>query len=522
MAEEVPSQSFFFNALKRSFSRTFEQSSKKDHVFVIPTFSSLPQKIDAEFVKSHVLKPSPYFKDCFTLLEQEKVVAIKGKQIVCRQGFRYPRTVQIIAEETCYNDDFEAYRLLLVSAPLVGRIRSGSIARPIKTRDKLAVARRSISEHKRCIRACILDSKSLNIFQTELQEFIDHFRGNYVLVKGFVDDAAQKCKNRCRVSIEGALRGVKLGHDRQHALVVATEMLVIYSLRKKIFDGICTLCQDEDKKFYECIKALHKGGSKISVRQLLGVRQDLSCNPENAVSRLRELNSTDCNTPLAKLCCLYDVQELLSSAVKSEGREVLAADDMLPLIAYTIFLAGDQQWCSNWEYLKHFSPDSKVLSGINAGNLGYQLANYQAAMDLLRTSKPSHREGSQPVAAKSGEHERDANDRKAPDYGLAEAVNRPSRADSRIREGGSSARSRALRRLRQKELENEKRARKSRSSKGHGNGFDEVDRALMQLGLGSRNRRRAETYNSRSESEDGGSLIHALRAKKEVVLAGKV
>mmetsp|Transcript_20552 Transcript_20552/g.41454 ORF Transcript_20552/g.41454 Transcript_20552/m.41454 type:complete len:521 (-) Transcript_20552:85-1647(-) len=520
MAEEVPSQSFFFNALKKSFSRTFEQSSKKDHVFVIPTFSSLPQKIDAEFVKSHVLKPSPYFKDCFTLLEKEKVVAIKGKEIVCRQGFRYPRTVQIIAEETCYNDDFEAYRLLLVSAPLVGRIRTATIARPIKARDKLAVARRSISEHKRCIKAYLGDSKVLNTFQRELQEFIDHFRGNYVLVKGFVDDAAQKCKKRCKSSIESALRAVKLGHGRQQELIVATEMLVVYSLRKKIFEGICTLCKDEDNKFYTCLRSLHNEGTKQSVRQLLGVRQDLTCNPENAVARLRELNSKDCNTPLAKLCCLYDVQGLLSSAVQSEVREVLAADDMLPLIAYTIFLAGDQLWCSNLEYLKHFSPDSKVLAGINAGNLGYQLANFQAAMDLLRAMKSGDCEENQQAAAKSEENERVAHDGKEPDYGMTEST---TRSDSRIKESGRSARSRALRRLRQKELEKEKRARQSNSNKGHENGFDEVDRALMQLGLGSRNRRRrAEKYNSRSESEDGGSLIHALRAKKEVVLAGKV
>mmetsp|Transcript_26283 Transcript_26283/g.36626 ORF Transcript_26283/g.36626 Transcript_26283/m.36626 type:complete len:528 (+) Transcript_26283:65-1648(+) len=519
---EVPSKTFYYKALQRSFPKIFDKACQSCFTLLVPSLTSLPQKIDTDFVRAHILKPSPYFKDEFLTLDG-KVVAIRGSDVVCRQGFRYPRNVKIINEETCYNENFESYRLLLTSAPLIGEIRTQR--RVMKPQKKMAVARRSIKEHKKCI-AAYLDIKCIEAMTRSMQVFVNHFRQNYVIVKGFVDDAARKCKNEPKASLENVLRERRNNKGYPPELLIACEALILNALHSKIFNGLCTLYKDEDLSLYRCNEALTKNKD---FREKLGVRKDLVINPQPSIDRLKELNS-HCTLPLAKLCCLYDVQELISANVYKASnpgeREVLAADDVLPIVAYVIALAGDQFWCSNLEYLKHFSPESKTLSSIDAGSLGYQLANFQAAIDLLRDlgseiekkqlepSLDSLSLGSagEPSPTGSTAQQGLASDSSSP----PEILSSSGRRSSSIREG-SSARARALRRLQKQELARKKVVDKPKRHKYK----DEIDRALRQIGLSVEKSDGIEDSRKTLHEKSSGSLVHSLLAREEKVLAGQ-
>ncbi|GAB5368044.1 hypothetical protein AAMO2058_001284000 [Amorphochlora amoebiformis] len=468
--ESTPSNAFYAKALQKSFSRIFDDSSKKRHSFLIPVLPSLPPKIDTSFVQSHTLTPSPYFKDEYVTLDG-KTVAIKGTEVTCKEGFRYPRSVQVLGRETCYNDNFDSYQLILVSCPLVGEIRNTPYSiTSLKTKDRLAIARRRITDHKKFI-ASHLDSKCVPLYTGALQLFIEHFRQNYVIVKGFVDDAAKKCNEKCKSALEKVFRERNIDRAYYLELLVATECLVLFSLHGKIFKGICTLHTEEDTMLAAFTHKFRNENPKTE----LGVRKDLKFTPDRAVARLQELNSRGCAHPLAKLCCLYDTQEAISSGI--EGGEVLAADDMLPLFAYVIVLSGDQSWYSNLEYLRHFSPESKALSAIDAGKLGYQLASYQAAVDLLRglaadqkkaADLPPPEQQPSPSSPASG-HER-----------TSTTSDTEQQRRSSIRQGGSSARSRALRRMQRRQMEMRKKDQAKKSARGsHRYALADVDKALF-------------------------------------------
>mmetsp|Transcript_21266 Transcript_21266/g.52036 ORF Transcript_21266/g.52036 Transcript_21266/m.52036 type:complete len:526 (+) Transcript_21266:104-1681(+) len=518
-SESVPSKSFYYKALQKSFTRLFDKSSAECHTFLVPVLASLPQKIDRDFIKTHILTPSPYFKDEFVTLDG-KTVAVKEGKVMCRQGFRYPRNVQVVAEETCYSDNFESFKLILVASPLVGRIRArAQTPKTVNIPEKLSIGRKKLRDHQRFV-ASRMDSKSYKSFIRGLNDYISHFRQSYVIVKGFVDDAAQKCKSRCKTLLDKLLHQKNVDRAYQEALL-GSECLLLDALYTKIFKGICTLYSEEDQSLCNCVANFQK----LDLKNRIGVRADLSFDPEDAIAQLKMLNGKRCSTPLAKLMCLYDAQEQLSKAVSNKlgSGEVLAADDMLPLLAYIIALSGDQRWCSNLEYLKNFAPDSKILSALDAGNLGYQMANFQAAIDLL---KEVTKEDSQDLTPSNKEHVESpvdtkvlsSQDLKLHHHGEKSSSTRlqHQRRNSSIREGGSSARARALRRLRKQEAEKKKADIRPRRSKYK----DEIDRALLQIGISARGT--DEVLRTRSnEGDSRHSLVHTLLAQDKQVFSGR-
>eukprot|EP00472_Partenskyella_glossopodia_P006372 CAMPEP_0197526308 /NCGR_PEP_ID=MMETSP1318-20131121/17270_1 /TAXON_ID=552666 /ORGANISM="Partenskyella glossopodia, Strain RCC365" /LENGTH=594 /DNA_ID=CAMNT_0043080413 /DNA_START=87 /DNA_END=1874 /DNA_ORIENTATION=+ len=578
----IPSKTFYYKAIQRSFPRVVDAaSSGGDGTFLIPVMSSLPDRIDVAFVRTHILTPSPYFKGEF-VSKDGKVVAIKDKSVMCRQGFRYPRNVEILGEETCYNDNFESFKLYLVSAPLVGELRNAGNVTFRKERDSLAVARRPLADHKKCVRRHI-DKKAVPLFIRSLNEFIGHFKQNYVLVKGFADDAAMKCRAKCRSTIAAVFDGREdIDAQVMAELNIATDSILLNALKDKIFGGICKLYKQEDDELYERIVSLREQGAE-GLGSELGVRSGLRFKPDSAVDRLKQFNSSDCSTPLMKLCCLQDVQDLISKSVetKADSPEVLAADDMLPLFALVIAMCDNQLWFSNLEFLNHFSPESEQLSAIDAGKLGYQLANFQAAVDLVSESMrddkrdesdalsaaslsakqlprlPQHSEAQletglsqsqSHIQRKRGEfydeedffrpnRKESTHTASGADTSAATASMPPplQRRTSQIREGGSSARSRALRRLKKQELEKKKRESMS-NLESKGDYVDDIDRALMQIGFGASNSkfRRPKAYakaprrtsgrhhsGSVNEHRRKPSLVSTLMSKKETVLAGE-
>lgn len=396
---QAPSASYYFQALQKSFPRLYDRAAQNCHTVLVPVKASLAlARIDSDFVRCHTLKPSPYLKDEFSTLDG-KTVNIREKKVVTGKGFRYPRTLHILAEESCYNDNFESFRLLLVSAPLVGRVPESALAAgPASKRrvDPLAIARRSLATHSKVLSASVGPQEYPRL-KRRLRSFVTQFSSNYMLVRGFLSHAAKRVKDECGEMLAEA--NPPDAPPAPAAVHVAVESLALATLHEKVFGGICKLHAADDALVDRSIKRL----SKVDLVRALGVRKDIllsGYDPAPVSKRLADINAASvCATPLSKLCCLHDAQEAITQCVEKArkekssgtsddgGGEALAADDILPLLAHAVVQLGSgQKWESNLLYLNEFGPDSRQLSSINAGKLGYQLASLQAAVDLVKSA----------------------------------------------------------------------------------------------------------------------------------------
>jgi hypothetical protein len=111
------------NPFFRVFQSTpaYVKAPAKKWVVVVPVASSLTSAdcSNKDFIACHVLQP-PEQKDEYKTLDGRTVV-FRDQKLVCGAGFPAPpRTVSVLQQETYYDEQFESFEVLRISAPLIG------------------------------------------------------------------------------------------------------------------------------------------------------------------------------------------------------------------------------------------------------------------------------------------------------------------------------------------------------------------------------------------------------------------
>lgn len=114
------------NAFFQIFQKTtaFAKAPEKKFIVCVPLGASLPQHHNEmgskDFIASHVLSATDQ-KDEYRTLDG-RILTFRDQKLVCGSGFPPPpRTVSVVQQETYYNDDFESFEVLRISAPLIGK-----------------------------------------------------------------------------------------------------------------------------------------------------------------------------------------------------------------------------------------------------------------------------------------------------------------------------------------------------------------------------------------------------------------
>ena len=314
-------------------------SSQQLIVAVPPTASlSLLGRPSLSVLECHVLRKSPYFQDQYLTLSGKSVL-LSDSSLHCKSGFAEQRTVQVVGQETYYDEQFQSFQVLRVNLPLEGKVAPDYFRQLTQSEgEDRGIERRSLAEHEQLISRLTGDpiipftgsgsaggggstggSGSGSVFHS-LHKFVHQFNASYVLVKGFIEHAGLKVSDACArlredVVAKAKARGTDL-HLVRRSLVeaqLAVDSLVMAHVYKKLFSGLCELYSKEEDNTQR-----HIARMRALTQAELGIREDIQCNPQVAMALLAQLPALP--TVALKLAQLEDVSRALTQAVKDHAR----------------------------------------------------------------------------------------------------------------------------------------------------------------------------------------------------------
>jgi len=365
--EEIP-QNQFFLILKNLNQGLYKEAGDNQYTICVPQGSSLGAvQMNEDFCKMHILVSSPYFKSEYTNLLGQ-CVELRDRQLHTKTGFDEPRVVDILFEELFYNDQYESFGVLCISAPLSGRI-----APPAKssrsTRRHTCVGLRSESEWLEILRKHFGHNASAQIIR-RLEKFSHEFNKSYVLVKGFTDQAGLKVFE----CIGGILERLRIDDNAKDEVAVGIEVYLTSKIHKKVMSNLNKQYAKKNNVFASLC-----GSMKHLTLSDLDLSEAITCDLTDAAEILLQIETR--TNPVAQLYCIFESCQQLTSSVRSKNQEehlVLAADDILMLFTYLLIQAKPTKIYSNLEYMSHFHRPRH-----STAQLDYAFATFQGAVHYI-------------------------------------------------------------------------------------------------------------------------------------------
>lgn len=372
----------FYQALQGPFHSQFEYAQDHCYLVCIPqTASMVGVEITPKFVETHILKPSPMFQDNYITTDRlgSKSVVLDGHEINLLEGFEHSSNIKIVSEELCYNKKYKPYKMLIIESPLVGAVkgRRGSAG----LSDAFLKPRITFDENV----------KFLNLFPEcrfqllNLDKSIQQFNHNYLMVKGYLQAAAEKLKKIWQENVEAVIKAnkyVSLQSDSRlkDALALATESYLMGGVHRKVMKAVLDECQERDR-----LLATKAGQLQGITGKQLGIKDDFICPLTSSVVELARLDGIIC--PHEKLCCLKSTLESISEEVTEHLKadlvpgftlQCLTTEDLIPLLVLVISRAKCYHLASNLLYIEYFHWVSS-----KSDNLGYSLVTFKAAIEYM-------------------------------------------------------------------------------------------------------------------------------------------
>ncbi|XP_065830952.1 ankyrin repeat domain-containing protein 27-like isoform X2 [Oscarella lobularis] len=373
----------FFKALQTTFEAIYIKAQADCCTICIPQTSSLPRSrnFDSKFVELHVLRPSPYFKGRYVTKRKGKDVEfeIEDGRIHAISGFSGSFKSAILSEELGYNKSYEQFKILLIDRTLDPDLQSCNHA----DEGSPTVWKLEQPKSAECIQL-LKSHASLQKVVHNLWKMITTFNRSYVIVEGYLDQAASKLESFCLQAVQEARAALQSNHSTidkrgETMIQVAIESLLMGGVHDKMFHFV----KNAHRKLDEDLLARCRRFHGITAKDLSVAEHLCRPTPEAVV----ELASLDGHTnPLDKVICMKQCLELISEAAKtgadvllgSEGIPSLASDDLIPLLVVVIIQAKCNYLPSNLYYVEnfHWSTSSKA-------DLGYTLVTFQAAVQFI-------------------------------------------------------------------------------------------------------------------------------------------
>ena len=396
----------FYEALQTVHNEFYEKAQEKCHIICVPQTETLMKtEFDIDFVETHILRTSPFFKGQFITTHKDskyKTLKITDDEqfLVTVDGFSEDNTVKILSEELAYNKEYVPYKILILDKPLNAKSNTNTRILPSQMNDIIRIFKPKIFIHD-----CEEFLKSFPELEESLEELdkdIVHFCGHYMALSDYLDDAIAKLSDISSVNFDrmsSRIRSSPSDVNLFETLAGAIESYVMDGTYHKIFPVIEEHLRKSDKVLSSKCEKL------CGIRpDHLGVRREFSCPLPSAVSELSNLK--DLCTPREKLACLkatvdnitegitlsigHSKQAQLEGIVVKEDEEhCLTSDDLIPILVAVIAQATFSNLHANLYYMEHFIWDSKDK---DRDDLSYCLVSFKAAIQYMMTADFSHLE----------------------------------------------------------------------------------------------------------------------------------
>ncbi|KAH9525727.1 hypothetical protein Btru_002215 [Bulinus truncatus] len=385
----------FYKSLQNNFVKKYEEAQDRCYLLCIPLTKTISsQVIDSDFVDTHIIRPSPYFKDQYltTHSSNSKTLALSddGLYISTIKGFSDVRNVRILGEELAYNKVYKQYKIIIMEEPLDSKFKK-------ENSHDCEVSDKHLYTSKQTARECTEFLHSFSEFKEILQmlnQKIQNFRNHYMVLEDYLDDAASRLQDICTQTLVEMLSKLKppLSSDirLKDILAEAIESYLLNAVYDKVFMVISRQQQIQDRFLLtKCQKV-----NKIRPEQI-GVRKEFSCPLPKAVVELANIGSLQ--TPREKIVCLKSTVDNITEGVSGflqdfaqipnpAGIEAgnpeicITSDDLIPILVTVIAKAKCCHLSSDLFYVDHFMWTS---ADRDRDDLGFCLVSFKAAVQYM-------------------------------------------------------------------------------------------------------------------------------------------
>ncbi|BFZ04345.1 hypothetical protein BsWGS_07384 [Bradybaena similaris] len=387
----------FYIALQSKYLDLYERAQKNCYLLCIPQEGSFnPNGISTDFVETHILRPSPYFKGQFMTTHSSNVRTVTlsedGQTFTTLLGFDIEVTVKILSEELAYNKDYQQYKILILEQPLDSKFKlKGPLLK--EQREK------KLHTHKISVRECTEFLQSFPEFKQSLENLdrsIKHFCSHYMVLADYLNDAVSRLRALSIDTLKDMQKKLKPPANTdmklREVLAGAIESYMMNAVYQKVFVVIRQLFSKDDHLLLTKCHTL----SRVRPEEI-GVSKQFSCPLPTAVVELANLGSL--TTPREKLTCLKwtvdNVTECITAYLQEKRQTQMSldsflsgdlhdacitSDDLIPILVTVIAKAKCCHLLSDLYYTEHFVWES---SDRDRDDFGYCLVSFKAAAQYM-------------------------------------------------------------------------------------------------------------------------------------------
>ncbi|XP_029648556.2 putative uncharacterized protein DDB_G0284213 isoform X2 [Octopus sinensis] len=384
-----------YQALQTNFLSQFEEAQEKCYVICIPQSSSLTGvNINSKFIKSHLLKPSPFFKgQYYTSCSKGKIVYLEKNELYLEGFFGGSRT-KILNEEIGYNKIYKPYKILVLDKPLDPTLKPAKNGN--KSRNSNLFMPKPTAEE--CCQ-WLLSFPEFEPILNDLDIRIRMFNTNYMVLPCYLENTATHLSELAEETVTKCCAcAPRLIQNDIRFLSVLNSSIESYIL-ENVYDTVFPVIRQhhveaDQALLTRCIEL--SAGNNLQI----GIAQQFDCDLPEACNILQMLDSL--KTPLEKLISVKSCMDSISSGISQHTEKsrlfhkranpsiCITSDDLIPLLVKVLIKAQCPHLQSNIFYMDVFNWSA---ASKDKDNISYCLVTLKAAViymkeQIMTTSRP--------------------------------------------------------------------------------------------------------------------------------------
>lgn len=370
--DEDLDDNIFFQMMKNEYSELFHKATLEGWLICVPRAGSMPKySLTYNDFFSHILIPSDELPETHFRTLSDKEVRISNKVIsVESTDLSVPFSVHILFEETYYTEDMMKYKVLCVETPM---------CQPPE-----GVKAESGIVNVNTLRDCVdlLWTESCKEVLEKMDDIVNKFlSANNALEFESLQTQKDMVGSLYTQCLQSALRDTRLRDKtsmNRHILdnvKISVESYILHGIYKKLIKGITKCTAAEDASFNKIVRNL----GDIQLRDL-----DIGTDFQDIIPKARRelVKIEGYSTVVGKVGCLKRTLAAISNhdSRYSKGN-VIAADELLPLLVFLILKSGLPNWIAHLTFIKEFSFSS---SEYHSNQHSFLVTSLEAAVEHIR------------------------------------------------------------------------------------------------------------------------------------------
>lgn len=366
----------FFQVLQTDHFDLFQRATVDGWVICVPRLGSLPKyALTHDDFFSHILIPSDELPETHFRSLNDKDIRICNRVVTVESTENTSFSTHVLFEETFYTEDMLKYKVLCIENPLQYYSESN--------KSELTII--NVQTLRDCIDLLWMESSGKDVL-LQMDEAIAGFLcRNPKLEFKKIDvqrDLVNNLYDQCLQIVlhNKHLHEKTLLRSNRHLLEsvkISVESYIHHGIYKKLIKGITACTATEDSSLNKIIRNL----TDIQLRDL-DIRLDLY----DAIPRARrELARIDgYSTVLGKVGCLKRTLSAISKQDSTSSEvNIVAADDLLPILIFLVIKSGIANWIAHLTYMKQFCFSS--LDEFHIDQHSFLVTSLEAAIEHVNS-----------------------------------------------------------------------------------------------------------------------------------------